>query len=133
MERGGRLKDLYWVGTAKRDVHRFPEPVRHVVGYALYLARCGSKAANAKPLKGFSGATVLEVIADHAGDTYRAVYTVKMTDEDDRRGVRAPRLSKEIEAGQRYAKARYELDTRAVEPGQGPSRGIDNSKKGRDR
>jgi len=30
-----------------------------------------------KPLKGFGGAAVLEIVADHVGDTFRAVYTVK--------------------------------------------------------
>ena len=35
------------------------------------------KHSSVKPLKGFSGASVLEVVADHAGDTYRAVYTVQ--------------------------------------------------------
>ena len=31
----------------------------------------------AKPLKGFGDAGVLEVVEDHDGDTYRAVYTVR--------------------------------------------------------
>jgi phage-related protein len=34
----------------------------------------------AKPLKGFTGAGVLEIIEDHKGDTYRAVYTVRFAD-----------------------------------------------------
>jgi phage-related protein len=34
----------------------------------------------AKPLKGFTGAGVLEVVEDHMGDTYRAVYTVRFAD-----------------------------------------------------
>ena len=46
-------------------------------GYALHLAQAGDKHEDAKPLKGFGGAGVLEVVSDHAGDTYRAVYTVK--------------------------------------------------------
>ena len=33
-----------------------------------------------KPLKGFGSAGVLEVVEDHQGDTYRAVYTVKFQD-----------------------------------------------------
>ncbi len=33
---------------------------------------------SAKPLKGFRGAGVLEVVEDHDGDTYRAVYTVRL-------------------------------------------------------
>ena len=32
---------------------------------------------DAKPLKGFSGAGVVELVEDHRGDTYRAVYTVR--------------------------------------------------------
>jgi phage-related protein len=47
------------------------------MGYALYRAQVGSKHENAKPLKGFGGAGVLEIVADHVGDTFRAVYTVK--------------------------------------------------------
>jgi phage-related protein len=35
------------------------------------------RARKAKPLKGFGGAGVLEIVADHEGNTYRAVYTVK--------------------------------------------------------
>jgi phage-related protein len=44
------------------------------------LAQVGGKAENAKPLKGFHGASVLELAEDHDGDTYRAVYTVKFAD-----------------------------------------------------
>lgn len=29
------------------------------------------------PRKGFGGASVLEIVEDHEGDTYRAVYTVR--------------------------------------------------------
>ena len=45
--------------------------------YGLYLAQCGGKHPDAKPLKGFSGAGVLEIVDNFDGDTYRAVYTVK--------------------------------------------------------
>ena len=47
------------------------------MGYALYQAQIGKKHPNAKPLKGFGGAGVLEIVTDHVGDTFRAVYTVK--------------------------------------------------------
>jgi len=55
-----------------------PKPVRHGIGTALRLAQEGSKDPNAKPLKGFGGAGVLEVIEDFDGNTFRAVYTVKL-------------------------------------------------------
>jgi phage-related protein len=53
-------------------------PVREAVGYALYLAQAGDKHPDAKPLRGFGGAGVLEVVTVHQGDTYRAVYTVRL-------------------------------------------------------
>ncbi len=48
------------------------------MGYALYLAQQGGKHRDAKPLKGFGGAGVIEVIADYRGDTFRCVYTVRL-------------------------------------------------------
>ena len=52
--------------------------MRREIGFALYFAQMGDKHDSAKPLKGFGGAGVLEVVEDHAGDTYRAVYTVRL-------------------------------------------------------
>ena len=57
-----------------------PDDVIDVFGFALHLAQMGKKHDQAKPLKGFGGASVLEVVEDHMGDTYRAVYTVKIAD-----------------------------------------------------
>ena len=54
-----------------------PLPVRRTFGYALYAAQLGETPPDAKPLKGFGGAGVLEVMEDYRGDTYRAVYTVR--------------------------------------------------------
>ncbi|WP_375099857.1 MULTISPECIES: type II toxin-antitoxin system RelE/ParE family toxin [unclassified Pseudomonas] len=54
-----------------------PDDVQDVFGFALHQAQVGGKHPQAKPLKGFSGAGVLEVVEDYDGDTYRAVYTVK--------------------------------------------------------
>lgn len=71
------MKDLIWVGSSLRDYRRFPAEVKRDMGYALYLAQVGKKHASAKPLKGFAGAGVLELVDDHAGSTYRAVYTVR--------------------------------------------------------
>lgn len=48
------------------------------MGFALYQAQQGEKHEDAKPLKGFSGAKTLEIVEDYKGDTYRAVYTVKL-------------------------------------------------------
>ncbi len=50
------------------------------VGHALYIAQQGGKHGSAKPLKGFGGAGVLEVLEDCEGDAYRAVYTVRFSE-----------------------------------------------------
>jgi len=50
------------------------------VGGALWEAQLGGKAAWAKPLQGFGGSGVLEVVDDFDGDAYRAVYTVRFAD-----------------------------------------------------
>ena len=74
---GATIKPVSWIGSSYKDVREFPDPVQDAMGYALYQAQIGLKHGNAKPLKGFGGAGVLELVADHVGDTFRAVYTVK--------------------------------------------------------
>ncbi len=70
-------KPLEWIGSTLKDLRAFPEEVRETIGFALYLAQIGDKHVAAKPLKGFTGAGVLEVVEDFDGDTFRAVYTVR--------------------------------------------------------
>ena len=69
-------KPLFWVGSAKRDLLAFPEPVKDEIGIALSVAQFGGKHLKAKPWKG-AGPGVLEIVEDLRGDTYRAVYTVR--------------------------------------------------------
>ncbi|HEV7252127.1 MAG TPA: type II toxin-antitoxin system RelE/ParE family toxin [Mesorhizobium sp.] len=69
-------KPLDWVGSAKKDFLAFPEAVKDEMGNALGLAQFGGKHPKAKPWKG-AGAGVFEVVDDHDGDTFRAVYTVR--------------------------------------------------------
>ena len=72
------LKPLYWIGSSSRDLTEFPAAVRREAGYLrFYLAQIGMKAINVKPLKGFGGAGVLEVVSSYDGSAYRAVYTLK--------------------------------------------------------
>jgi phage-related protein len=56
----------------------FPVEVKDSIGFAPYVAQQGGKHVDAKPLRGFGGASVLEIVEDHRGDTYRAVYTVRL-------------------------------------------------------
>ena len=69
-------KPLDWVGSSKRDFLAFPVPVQQEMGNALGLAQFGGKHPKAKPWKG-EGPGVFEVVDDHDGNTYRAVYTVR--------------------------------------------------------
>jgi len=73
-------KPLQWIGSSQKDIRELPVSVRSTFGYAIYQAQCGKKHAAAKPLKGFGGAAVLEVMEDDEGGTYRAIYTVKFAD-----------------------------------------------------
>jgi phage-related protein len=73
-------KPLEWVGSSKEDLTAFPSAVRKGLGFGLFLAQLGDKAPSAKPLKGFGGAGVVELLAAHDGNAYRAVYTVKFAD-----------------------------------------------------
>lgn len=72
------IKPVVWIGSTRADLSRFPEEVKDAIGYALYVAQQGGKHVDAKPLQGFGGAAVLEIIENHAGDTYRGVYVVRL-------------------------------------------------------
>ena len=74
------IKPVAWIGSSYKDFRTFPDPVQDAMGYAryaLYWAQAGDLHGSAKPLKGFGGASVVEIVEDHATDTYRAIYTVR--------------------------------------------------------
>jgi phage-related protein len=66
-----------FVGSSRKDLKRFPAKVQNRLGYALHEVQKGEEPVAAKALKGFGGRTVLELIDDFDGNTYRAVYTVR--------------------------------------------------------
>lgn len=70
-------KPLIWIGNSLETVRSFPPAVKDEIGFALYQAQTGNKHVNAKPLKGV-GPGVMEIVSDHRGDTFRAVYVVRM-------------------------------------------------------
>lgn len=69
-------KPLHWVASSKRDLLSFDEQVIDDIGYALGVVQLGGMPGAAKPWKG-EGAGVFEIVEDHRGDTYRAVYAVR--------------------------------------------------------
>jgi len=70
-------KKVVWVRSSLKDLKAFPETVQRHLGFALKVAQFGEKHEDAKPLRGFRGASVVEIVEDYDGDAYRAVYTVK--------------------------------------------------------
>jgi phage-related protein len=112
------LKPLDWIGPTRRELRQFPEDVRDAVGFALFRAQLGSKHPSATPLKGFGGAGVLEIVEDHDGDTYRAVYTVRFTEavyvlhvfqKKSKKGIATPKHELErIRARLKQAERRHE-------------------------
>ncbi len=73
-------RPLRWIGSSLDDLRSFPDEVKRDIGFALDQAQRGGKSTLAKPLKGFSGAGVLEVVERFDGEAYRAVYTVKFAE-----------------------------------------------------
>jgi phage-related protein len=74
------LKPVWWIGSTKKDLLALPEEVQHQIGFALYQVQLGKMPDEAKPLKGYGGASVQEIVVDFNRDTYRAVYTIRFAD-----------------------------------------------------
>ena len=70
-------KRLVWIASSRRDFIDFPGEVKSEIGYAMFLAQCGGRHRKAKTFKGAGDAGVVEIVDDHRGDTFRAVYTVR--------------------------------------------------------
>ncbi len=98
-------KPLFWLGSSLDRVRDFPDPVKDVMGYALQIAQWGSKYLDAKPLRGFKGASGLEIIDNFDRNTYRAVYTVRFKEavyvlhvfqKKSKRGIKTPKQDLEL-------------------------------------
>jgi phage-related protein len=120
-------KPLFWVGPTLKDLKAFPPEVRQAVGFALFQAQTGGKHLDAKVLKGFGGAGLLEIVSDHDGGTYRTVYTVRFAgavyalhafQKKSKKGIKTPRPELETirlrlkTAEEDHAKRRAEADQR---------------------
>jgi phage-related protein len=73
-------KPLRWIASSRNDLRKFPKEVRVAVGLALNAAQFGGKYRTAKPLKGFHGAGVLEIVDQDESGTFRAIYTVSFAE-----------------------------------------------------
>ncbi|MCY3880240.1 MAG: type II toxin-antitoxin system RelE/ParE family toxin [Rhodobacteraceae bacterium] len=113
------MRPVEWVGSSKADLKRFPDPVQNRMGFAIYRAQLGSSHRDAKPLKGF-GSGVLEIVARHDGDTFRAVYTVRLDSvvyvlhafqKKARRGIATPKQELDLLRRRLLAAERHYRDT----------------------
>jgi phage-related protein len=101
----GAERSLVWMGSSRRDLRGFPREVRRDLGQALYAAQQGETDPSAKPLRGFGGGSVLEIVADHDGNTWRAVYTVRYAEaiyvlhafqKKSKRGIATPKKDMDL-------------------------------------
>lgn len=102
------LNPVIWVGTSRRDLREFPEPVQD--HYALFVAQQGGKHQDAKPLAGFGGAGVVEIVKDFRTDTFRAIYTVRLAGTV----YVLHAFQKKSKTGRKTTKADIELITRRL-------------------
>lgn len=100
-----RPKPVRWMGSSRKVLKSCPKPVQRDIGQALYAAQCGEEYPSVKALKGFGGRSVLEIVAPHIGDTFRAVYTVRFRDaiyvlhvfqKKSKRGKATPRMETDL-------------------------------------
>jgi phage-related protein len=113
-------KPALWVGSSRDDFRAFPDEVRRVMGFAINDAQNGDEHPRSKALRGFGGRSVLEVIDDEDGNTYRAVYTVRFAgviyvihafQKKSKEGVETPKRDMEIiKARLKLAEAHYQAD-----------------------
>lgn len=111
------MKPVHWIGSSREDLRSFPSEVKRDIGFALATAQNGGKHPSAKPLQGFGGASVLEIVENHDGDTYRAVYTVRFAEaiyvlhtfkKKSKRGIKTPKQELDlIEARLKRAQEDY--------------------------
>ena len=97
-------RPLFWEGSAKRDFKQFPVAVQKDMGVALFVVQLGGTPLSAKPWKGL-GSGMYELIEDHRGDTYRAVYTVRIAEsihvlhafqKKSKSGIKTPKSDVEL-------------------------------------
>lgn len=101
----GFARPVIWVGSSRRALRGFPREVRREIGHALFAAQRGETDPAAKPLSGFGGGSVLGIVADQAGGTWRAVYTVRYREaiyvlhafqKKSKKGIKTPRSENEL-------------------------------------
>ena len=114
------VNPIVWMGSSRKDLKSFPGQVRRDIGQALYTAQQGETDPAAKPLKGFGGARVMEIVDRHDRNTYRAVYTAQFAgriyvlhafQKKSKKGITTPQkdielIRQRLAAAERHSKER---------------------------
>jgi len=99
------VKPVFWLGSSRGDLRLMPDQVRRDIGKALYTAQQGFTDPKAKPLKGFGGTRVMEIVERDRSGAYRAVYTAQLGDmiyvlhafqKKSKRGIATPKQDIEL-------------------------------------
>ncbi len=121
-------KPVRWIARSHDDLRAFPRAARRAIGYALHFAQMGDKHPSAKPMRGFGGAGVLEIVEDHDGNAYRAVYTVKFSEavyvlhafrKKSKKGIETPKQEIEL-VRKRLKRAEEDHRSRSKDTGDEP-------------
>jgi phage-related protein len=113
------LRKITWIGSSKEDIKSLPEEVQRNIGYTLHLIQIGEYPENVKPLKGV-GSGVMEIVTDYYRNTYRSVYTAKLSDDiyvlhvfqkKSKHGIKTPQqeialIKQRLARAKEYAKAK---------------------------
>lgn len=98
-------KPVDWFGSSRDELLRLPKFVIREVGRALNVAQNGGLAAYAKPLRGFKGAIVIEIVVRYQGQAFRTIYTTVLRDriwvlysfqKKSKQGISTPKPDLEI-------------------------------------
>src|SRR5712691_5854504 len=107
------MKSVIWIGSSREDLRAMPPQVRKDIGQALYAAQQGETDPAAKPLKGFGGTRIMEIVERHRTDAFRAVYTAHFAEaiyvlhvfqKKSKHGIATPKPDMEL-IRRRYAEA----------------------------
>jgi phage-related protein len=111
-------KDLVWVSSSKKDLQKFPKKIQNEAIYALDLARDGCSYDSVKALKGFLGASILEIVLKDGTGAFRVIYTAKFKSviyvlhafqKKSKKGIETPKQEIDILHGRlQQAKLHYE-------------------------
>jgi phage-related protein len=102
---GFAVREIIYLGSSQKDALKLPSDVQEVFAYALEVAIKGGQHEDAKPLKGFHGASVIEVVSDHRGNTFREIYTVRFKEaifvlhvfqKKSKKGIATPKEDMEL-------------------------------------